>query len=400
MSRDGNSRILPISQAREGDRFPHLDTLRAVAIIFVLLVHLPIDENSWPTTLPRFFDLWSGVDLFFAISGFLITRSLAGFMQARALGHDWWPALRAFWIRRAFRLLPAAWLWLLLPLLLSLLIGPALLYPSISGMAADALAAFLQIANVHSAGCWASEAWRSHCGRGLGVSHYWSLSLEEQFYLLLPILLLLLPRRLLIPAILLVIVTLVPWHRPLFSPAWFFRVDGLLWGVVLGLFSLYSQNTFRIAGKLARYHAGRMMTVALILLLGWLPTFGAEIVPGVSTAAGLALTSAALVWLAACNVGLGSGSVLNWVSSRSYALYLVHFPLYGAARALAFPEPLLLQAWPDIVLFMLSTGLAIGLAAEMTYRLVETPCRQYGRQLARMPTQESAGSIEQMGPAR
>ena len=102
----------------------------------------------------------------------------------------------------------------------------------------------------------------------------------------------------------------------------------------------------------------------------------------------------------ALKLSLWMRSVLNWVSSRSYALYLVHFPLYGAARALAFPEPLLLQAWPDIVLFMLSTGLAIGLAAEMTYRLVEMPCRQYGRQLARMPTQESAESIEQMEPAR
>ncbi|MDH0895689.1 MULTISPECIES: acyltransferase [unclassified Pseudomonas] len=399
MSRDGNT-AAP-SRTAGGKHFSHIDTLRAVAILFVLLAHLPVDERIWPTSLPRHIDLWSGVDLFFAISGFLITRSLAGFMRARAQDRNWWPELRTFWIRRAFRLLPAAWLWLLLPLLLSLLIGPALLYPSTSGMANDALAALLQVANLHSAGCWASEAWRQHCGSGLGVSHYWSLSLEEQFYLLLPIVLLLLPRRLLVPAVLLLIVTLAPWDRPLFSAGWFFRVDGLLWGVVLGMLSLYSRDTFQLPGKLARYGLGSALTLALILMLGWLPTLGAEAIPGISTAAALALTSAALVWLAACNAGIGPGPVLDWVSSRSYALYLAHFPLYGAIRALLLPEPLLLRDWLEVGLFTLCAVLVVGLAAELTYRLVETPCRRYGRRLARTPPDaETTLPADYLEPAR
>jgi peptidoglycan/LPS O-acetylase OafA/YrhL len=93
-------------------RLIEIEALRSVAIIMVLIEHLPI--NLFSCTGPVYhslFDSWHGtpgVDLFFAISGFVITRSLApGLLAAHRLNR--WRVVVAFWLRRFWRLAPAAW---------------------------------------------------------------------------------------------------------------------------------------------------------------------------------------------------------------------------------------------------------------------------------------------------
>src|SRR5690606_36454380 len=123
-----------------------------------------------------------------------------------------------------------------------------------------------------------------------------------------------------------------------------------------------------------------LVSIALLLLLASAPTSGVQTVAGISTVATVAVISAALVWLAACGCGIEPGRLLRWMGSRSYALYLVHLPLYALTQILLFPVADCSLA--HLALYAICAAGVIAVAAELTYRWVESPLRNYGRQLA------------------
>jgi peptidoglycan/LPS O-acetylase OafA/YrhL len=354
-----------------------IEALRAAAIAFVLLSHFPV-SSAWFAQANLYVELWAGVDLFFVISGFLITRSLLGLRQAQGR-REQWRELKSFWIRRAFRLLPAAWLWLLIPILIAILVGDHPLFAPLGTLLNDVAAAVLQVANIYWASCIGSGQWGQLCSLPPIVGPYWSLSLEEQFYLLLPLVLILVPVRWLVPAIVALIVAQVFWSRPIFTLAFYTRADALLWGVLLALLSQRA-GYFRLPVRLKAFRGYRLVSIALLMLLAWVPVNGAQTFAGVSTVATVAFISALLVWLATCGCGIEPGPFLRWMGSRSYALYLVHLPLYALTQILLFPvaNGSVLQ----LALYTVCAGTVIALSAELTYRLVELPLRNYGRQLA------------------
>src|SRR5271168_2727804 len=102
----------PAAAGAPGGPIADIETLRAVSILLVLFAHLPaaIHSDSHAALSRDWIQTWSGVDLFFAISGFVITRSLAPLLDARGAAGAL-PVLVGFWLRRVWRLLPAAWLW-------------------------------------------------------------------------------------------------------------------------------------------------------------------------------------------------------------------------------------------------------------------------------------------------
>jgi peptidoglycan/LPS O-acetylase OafA/YrhL len=153
------------------NRLAWLDGLRAIAVALVLMGHAKLAFQYQPGgmggILLRIFNAHVGVQIFFVISGFIITLLL------REKEADGDISLKAFWRRRAFRILPALWLFLL-------------------------TLAFLHVLGVLSIdqSSWLGSLFflRNHVGGGWFTGHLWSLGVEAQFYLLWPVLMAYLPR--------------------------------------------------------------------------------------------------------------------------------------------------------------------------------------------------------------
>ncbi|GAB7143448.1 acyltransferase family protein [Mycobacterium riyadhense] len=165
--RAGRNAIWDQSERRSG--IPALDGLRAIAVALVLVGHGGIPGVSGG---------FIGVDIFFVLSGFLITSLLLD-----ELGRTGRIDLTGFWIRRARRLLPA----LVLMVLTVAAARELLPYQALTGLRSDAIAAFLWIAN------WRFVAQQTdYFTQGAPPSplqHTWSLGVEEQYYLVWPLLL-------------------------------------------------------------------------------------------------------------------------------------------------------------------------------------------------------------------
>ncbi len=158
----------------EPSRFiPHVQGLRAIAVLAVVLYHF------WPA---RFSGGYVGVDVFFVISGFLITAHLM-----RELSATGTVRLGQFWARRARRLLPAS---LLVLLFCAIVAASPYLTPTsaLPNEIREILASTFYVENWYLA--FNSADYLNHAGDPTTVQHYWSLSLEEQFYVMWPLIML------------------------------------------------------------------------------------------------------------------------------------------------------------------------------------------------------------------
>ncbi len=151
---------------------PEIQALRAVAVLTVVIYH------AWPAAMPGGF---VGVDVFFAISGFLITAHLLREVDAHGR-----PSMLRFWARRARRLLPAALLTLLVCAVATLLLVPSIYWEQFL-TEIGASTTYLQNWQL------AADAvdYLSADNRPSPVQHFWSLSAEEQFYVVWPLLIVL-----------------------------------------------------------------------------------------------------------------------------------------------------------------------------------------------------------------
>ena len=165
----------PVSRSTRLTYLPHVDGLRAIAVVLVVAFH------AWPGVLPGGF---IGVDVFFVISGFIITRQIFSEMEAGTF------SFAAFLGRRARRLIPAA-------LVCSALVTVAavfLLMPDALNRYSESLAAvWTMTANVYF---FLHSGYFDAPSAEAPLLHMWSLAVEDQFYLTWPLLLILLFRRL------------------------------------------------------------------------------------------------------------------------------------------------------------------------------------------------------------
>ena len=315
---------------------PGVDGLRAVAVLSVMAYHagLPLQAG------------YVGVDVFFVISGYLITSLLL--RERDVTGHI---DLLAFYARRVRRILPALLLVIIATLALS-----AVFLPGASQLAVNrsATAAVAMVANLYfqsNTGGYFDSA-----GDQMPLLHLWSLAVEEQFYFAWPLLLIL--RR----VWLLVVLTVASfafaqywlWVNP---EAAFFQMPARLWELAAG--------GLRAMSRPSRF--GRHCGVAGLALLFVAILFPSPQFPGVGA---LPAVLGALLVLNAVHSG-AHVAPLEWRPVRyiglvSYSLYLWHWPLLAIARGTSEPS---LQTRLSLCV------LAFVLAA-LTYRFVETPFRR------------------------
>ncbi|MEO6103435.1 MAG: acyltransferase [Pseudoxanthomonas sp.] len=307
-------------------KYPGLDLLRAIAILWVMLFHSFVvgglgDDWSW---LSRYG--WMGVDLFFVLSGFLI-----GGQVLAPLAHGGRMLFRDFYIRRAFRILPAFWVVLALYLAFPVFREAPGLEPWWK------FATFtlnLSIDYAHNA----------------AFSHAWSLCVEEHFYLVFPLLAWVMLRKPSVSKFVGLCVLLVVagialrsatwlhdtalaasgemqrnWFvEDLYYPTWA-RLDGLLAGVVLATTKVFRPQLW-IRGQ-ANANKALLVGVAVMGLAFWLFRQRTGLLGNSIGWPVLSLGLAILVF-----AGAGSSSLIarwripgaTWLATISYSLYLVH----------------------------------------------------------------------------
>ncbi|HEV8298909.1 MAG TPA: acyltransferase family protein [Acidimicrobiales bacterium] len=348
-------------------QIPALDGLRGIAVLLVIAYHLGA------TSLPGGF---LGVDVFFVVSGYLITSLLLAELRDKG-----YVDLVDFWARRARRLLPA---------LLVLLAAIAAIVPFIAPDAAARVQGGLPPSLFYVNNWWQIFGHHSYfetTGRPDLLQHLWSLAIEEQFYLLWPPVLALLWTRL--------------WRRR-WLVAWL--TAGATAASVLLMLQLFDPNR-----DPSRVYYGTDTRVSAILLgatfaFAWPPDIARRVLnppPVVLDAAGF--VGAVLVGYAALHrngfdpaiyrggfffVALGTGlmvvagsatgtvfsrvlsqSVLRRVGERSYGLYLWHWPIIQLTRP-GVDVPL-----HGTALLLTRVALIAG-AAEASWRVVEHPLRR------------------------
>lgn len=299
-----------------------IQALRAFAILFVFLQHIRATIPSGALGgLPDKMAWWIGVELFLVISGFVITRSII----SKASEKPWaWEDFRTFWQKRFLRLLPASVFWLIVGVGVSFLIldGRALVL-NLWG----SLVALSGTYNIYNAYCLTTNSFGAVCPKNAITHIYWSLSLEEQFYLFLSVCMFLKRPRLVILGAFVLVVGLF-WVEKYTSSAVVdmmnriaMRSFGLFYGVALACsLDLYRPHLSKIP-KTLRALAILFLTASIPLVPNYFGGIGILIV---------GVMCAAVVAVATPDNALGNGkigNVLVWVGERSYSIYLCHFSI-------------------------------------------------------------------------
>ncbi|HEY2446560.1 MAG TPA: acyltransferase family protein [Rhizomicrobium sp.] len=339
-------------ESRSGYR-PEIDGLRAVAIVPVVLFHY---------RAPGFGGGFVGVDVFFVISGYLITRLIWSEMERGTF------SLARFYERRVRRIFPALFA------MLAVVSAAALVFffpVDLVRYARSLVATALFAANFEF---WHEAGYFDVLANQKPLLHLWSIAVEEQFYLLYPALLLVLrgvsrrQRLAAIAGIFLASLVLSTWGAGSARIAAFYLLPTRSWelmlGALIGLGALPNPKSAVVSDLLA--------SLGLILIAGSVLAF----TPETSFPGWLALVptlGAALVIHGANPESTLTGKVLSarplvWIGLISYSLYLWHWPVFVFATYVGFTEP---SGIGSVTLISLSVVLAA-----ISWRFVEQPLRR------------------------
>ena len=374
---------------------PGLDGMRAVAVVAVMIYHA---NSTW---LKGGF---LGVEVFFVISGYLITLLLIA--EHEKTGEV---DMKNFWVRRFRRLLPALFMMLLL-----LSIWTAVFERDALGqLRGDLLGGVAYISNWYQIFIGAGYS----AGNDFApLRHLWSLAVEEQFYFVWPIVMVALLRKgsrgiadlsvwLFGAAVFVTVVVAVLYHPgpidadPSNTPAAYWEIGGRFIskgdalylstlsrssGLLLGAaFAMVWRPVAMMRGPLQnKAHALDALAVvgfAILAFMSWkvgfIDTFGDNsadpwLFRGGFFVAGIAtlLIIAAVTHRDSLTAKALSGPTMLWIGTRSYGLYLYHWPIYQIVRNTAGTK-LKFHEW---VLCMVATAII----TEISYRYIETPIRK------------------------
>lgn len=373
-----------------------LDLLRAVSVIAIILHHANHNLFEWSSpNLERFYAYFGGSfgpDLFFAISGFIIARDLVPRLRGCESNKEWLNASLFFWIKRVFRILPSAWFWLAVMLVLSVAFNSTGAFGSFRANFEATIAGILQVANFRFAAAFGAFPY--------GASFvYWTLSLEEQFYMLFPFVILL-SRRYLVYVLAAAIVFQLVQTRSLLGLA--VRTDALMMGILIALWS--ARDSYRMVEPVflkARPWAGFVFLCGITLCLVSLSPGGNGLVIVPLRWSLISPLCALLVLVASYNGDYlmpdnAFKKLLLWVGSRSYALYLCHIPAFFATREIMHRlTPGTKFGADDILLFTAIATVIIAVCSELNYRILEVPLRRRGARIAGEMLEKRTAATEQ-----
>lgn len=368
-------------------RVPELDGLRGMAILFVLVFHYISQEGAVPPgtlthVLQRLVIMgWSGVDLFFVLSGFLIGGIL---MDARGSASYY----RTFYARRFFRIIPIYYAWITVYVLLVGLAGAKVQALSNSGVAPplnlSVYSYYLFLQNLHIA--------RLAGLAGAWFGHLWSLAVEEQFYLLAPLVIrFVAPRKL--PSVLAALIVCVPLLRTglclvasappsLVTVLMPCRADALAVGMLVA--ALWRKDDvkgwlYASVGKL--YATCGILSVGVLALWIWAPT-SSMLAMQIFGFTGLAFFYALLLLLALTqsNGPIASLMRMAWLREFgrvSYCIYIVHIVVNVACHAVLLHKAPRVSTARGAAVTLLAAGLTYGIA-KTSWSLVEHPLLRKG----------------------
>jgi peptidoglycan/LPS O-acetylase OafA/YrhL len=388
---------------------PGLDGMRALAVIAVMVYH------ANPDWLPGGY---LGVEVFFVISGYLITLLLIS-EKERTSTVD----MKHFWLRRARRLLPA-----LFTMLIAITMWTALFDRQALGkLRGDVIAALLYVSNWYQ--IWTGAGYTAS-NEFAPLRHLWSLAVEEQFYVVWPIVMFALlkggtrhvaglSRWLVGAALFITLVTaLVYTSGPIGTPE---VTPDAYWSIAgreISKFDWSYLGTFSRAAGLLLGAAFAMIWRPVALMRGPLRTKGHLL--DLVAALGLLILAAMVWWMwligpsggnpflfrggfLLCAVGtlmmvaavtheraatsrVLSVPVLLWVGTRSYGLYLYHWPIYQIIRGIAGVHLTFFEFFYAMVATVIIT--------EISYRYIETPIRKgtMGESWSRLRRSPSTGA--------
>lgn len=339
--------------------YPEIDGLRAIALILVLLFHV-----DFPGVEGGFV----GVDMFFVISGYIVTNGLKSRLEEDKFSFS------SFYSRRALRLAPALFSTLFCTVAVSLLLLPT---ADIVELCESALSSQFGISNfffLSKSGYFSSSSLRKP------LLHTWSLSVEEQFYIIWPVTL----------AFILYLRRLLPWAR-LDIAALSFIFCGSLYSAVIGARKYPSASYFMLFSRSYEFAIG--------VALNWAPVLSNENLAAVAELLGIICISGSVSLLssssdfpsfAALFPCVGT-ALLLWKREKlpvkflttkelvfcgriSYSVYLVHWPIVVLYKVTANIK----RFSPQQSIFIASLSLALGY---LQYRLVEVRCRHSNEEL-------------------
>jgi len=354
------------SAAHSGYR-SDIDGLRAVAVTSVVVFH------AFPGWLSGGF---VGVDIFFAISGYLISRHIIESLGAQRF------SLIDFYTRRIKRIYPA----LIIVLIASLATGLVLMASGeLTRLAADALASVLFMANIHF---YLTADYFSQGASASPLLHLWSLGVEEQYYIVWPLALFVLwkyaSRR--VAVALIVLAMLLSFSSSVFlsashATAAFYlpvtRIWELLFGSILAWFEVAGFNGLSSGRELFRLRGGASVCIrdlgawaGLALIAASVILFDPKVVfPGWRAAlpaggATLVIAAGQAAWI---NRRLLSLRPFVYCGLISYPLYLWHWPILAFVRLLS-------SGAPSTSLLLFAIAIAV-LLSSATFSFVDAPAR-------------------------